>query len=393
MMVPTRIELAREHARTHDCFHAFISFTAEREGERSLAVKDLVDVAGMSTTGGALRQNLRPATADAAIVARLRESGYGVIGKTNLHEWALGPTSGNPHFGAVANPVDPSRVAGGSSGGSAAAVAAGLCDLAIGTDTGGSIRIPSALCGIAGLRPTFGRVSLDGVIPLAQSFDTVGPMAADTEALAKAMEIISREKAAPVPDFRSLRLAAPHTWIRELDETVAETWRLVGAGLPDVDDLPELERFIGPGLTILYTEAASNHEQQLRERPQTLGDDVRELMQRGLATSATEYHQAKLEVVRLRAAVDAAIGELDALVLPTTACIAPPIGADAIEIRDSLTCFTRPFGMTGHPVVSLPGPTAGLPVGIQLVGRHGQDAKLLAVARSLEAAWRLEVYR
>jgi Asp-tRNA(Asn)/Glu-tRNA(Gln) amidotransferase A subunit family amidase len=183
----TRLAAARERIDALAHLNAFISVSDDDGDGPVLAVKDLIDVAGMITTGGSKAPGVAPATADAPVVARMRAAGWCVVGKTNLHEWGLGPTSGNPHYGAVRNPRDPSRIAGGSSGGSAVAVATGQCDVALGTDTGGSIRIPSALCGITGIRPTVGAVDTTGVATLSQTFDTVGPMATTVAAVADAL--------------------------------------------------------------------------------------------------------------------------------------------------------------------------------------------------------------
>ncbi|HVV89842.1 MAG TPA: amidase [Solirubrobacterales bacterium] len=382
------MDAARARVREHADLDAFISISDEHGDGRPLAVKDLIDVAGMVTTGGTVGREEGPAAADAPVVARLREAGYEVLGKTNLHEIGLGPTSGNPHYGAVRNPRDPSRMAGGSSGGSAAAVAAGICDLALGTDTGGSIRIPSSLCGTTGIRPTVGALDTTGVLTLAQTFDTVGPMARDVATVHAAfLAMAGRPPAelAPSPPGE-LRLATPRGWTGDLDAETAACWQLVAPLLTEVD-LPEPQRFYDAGLTILYAEAAANHRRQLRERPETFGDDVRRLLEGGTEIAAVDYVGALRERLALRDELDAVLEDWDAIVLPTTATVAPPIGADPIAIREALTCFTRPFGVSGHPAISLPGPAAGLPVGIQVVARRDDDERLLAIAAGLERSW------
>jgi Asp-tRNA(Asn)/Glu-tRNA(Gln) amidotransferase A subunit family amidase len=387
---PGRTDEVRGRIAAHAHLNAFVSLTDEPvEDGRVLAVKDLLDVRGTVTTGGSIVPDAVPAERDAEAVARLRAAGWSVVGKTNLHEWGLGPTSGNPHYGAVRNPADPERIAGGSSGGSAAAVAAGLCDLALGTDTGGSIRIPSSLCGTTGIRPTYGTVSVDGVAALGHSFDTVGPMARDVQTVADALRVLGVDGAGEVdvPDPDAVRLGVPLGWVQDVDEETAHTWAAVSRGVPLVT-APARDAFTEPGLTILYVEAAANHAEQLALRPDTLGADVRELMRHGASLTAVDYVRAQRARAGLRAGLDAALEGLDALLLPATACVAPLVDADPIEVRYRLTCFTRPFGVTGHPVVALPGPAPGLPVGLQLVGHRGQDARLLAVAASLEAAWR-----
>lgn len=388
---PSTMDRARAAIREHADSHAFIWVDEEtRHDGPVLAVKDLIDVAGMPTTRGTRRDDVAPAFTDAAVVAAFRAAGWGIIGKTNLHELALGPTSGNPHFGAVANPVDPTRIAGGSSGGSATAVGLGMADLALGTDTGGSIRIPSALCGTAGLRPTHGRLSLDGVWPLSPSFDTVGPMARDIATITAAMAGAGLLGASVLDDSRGYRLVAAHRWVDavELDDTVAAGWEAVSAGIPDAD-LVSADEFIWAGLTVLYAESAASNETQLTQHPDTMGEDIRELMTGGTRIPAVEYLRAQRSREGLRAAIDAALDDAgaDALLLPTTAIVAPVIGSDPIGFRDALTVFTRPFGVTGHPVAALPAPTTGLPVGMQLVGRRGDDERLLSIAADLEKRW------
>jgi len=355
-----------------------------------LAVKDLVDVAGMPTTRGTELPVVPTADSDAPVVAALRAAGWGVIGKTNLHELALGPTSGNPHFGPVGNPVDPARIAGGSSGGSATAVGLGMADLALGTDTGGSVRIPSALSGTAGLRPTHGRFSLDGVWPLAPSFDTIGPMSRDVDTFARAYVDAGLLGPEAIADPGEFTLIAARDWVTAttVDETVAASWARVSEGLPSAD-LPSADAFIWAGLTILYAESAASNAEQLLERPETMGADIRELMERGLRTTAVDYIRAQESREGLRKIIDDALDAAgaDALILPTCAIVAPLIGSDPIEFRDALSVFTRPFGVTGHPVVAIPAPTSGLPVGMQIVGRRGADERIVSIARALEKRW------
>lgn len=394
-MIDTAAPSALARARQTIAAHAdTMAFTWVDEGADGagpvLAVKDLVDVAGMPTSlGTAPERTFRPAQ-DAAVVAAFRAAGWSIVGKTNLHELALGPTSGNPHYGAVRNPVDSSRIAGGSSGGSATAVALGMADLAIGTDTGGSIRIPSSLCGTAGLRPTHGRLSLDGVWPLAPTLDTVGPMARDVKTIARAMAGTGLLTGAATADPGPYTLARAAAWVDavDLDPVVGAAWATVSTGLPTVD-LPPADEYVDVGLTLLYAEAAASNYEQLTVHPATMGADVRELMTRGLQTRAVDYIAALAARGRLRTTVEAALSRAgaDALVIPACAITAPPLGADPIGFRDALTVFTRPFGVTGQPVVVLPAPTIGMPVGMQLIGRRGDDERLLAIAADLERRW------
>src|SRR5256712_12024101 len=213
--------------------NAFISVSSE-EGEGTVvAVKDLVDVAGMVTTAGGVILPREPAAEDAPVVKRLRNAGCVVVGKTNLHEWAFGVTSTNPHYGAVRNPHDVDRVPGGSSGGSAVAVAAGMCDWAVGSDTGGSIRIPASFCGVVGFKPEFGSIEIAGVIPLAHSLDTLGPLAPDIASAARAYFMMTGE-AISLDGLARPRLAVPGGWGFGLDAGTARAWGGAPAGGPGV---------------------------------------------------------------------------------------------------------------------------------------------------------------
>jgi aspartyl-tRNA(Asn)/glutamyl-tRNA(Gln) amidotransferase subunit A len=368
-------------------YHIFISLTDEECDGPVVAVKDLIDVRGTVTTGGGIILPDEPATEDAPIVRRLREAGCCVIGKTNLHEWALGVTNENPHYGSVRNPRDPSRMSGGSSGGSAAAVAAGMCDWAIGTDTGGSIRIPASLCGVVGIRPTLGKVDATGVIPLAWSLDAVGPLAPGVRSAARALEIMSG-KAGLVPegspDLAALRLAVPTGWVDELDAETQEVWDRVSDGLPEIPfpalvDLENLYR------SVFLTEAAAFHRDWIERYPDRYGPDVLTVLRRGLEIPGVEYVQAIRQREAARAAVESAMEGWDAVLLPAAARVAPPLGTEGV--RERLLRFTRPFSFTGQPSISVPAPTAGLPVGIQVIGRFGRDAELCQVAWALELAW------
>ena len=353
-----------------------------------MAVKDLIDVAGMVTTGGGVILPSTPAARDAPCVRLLREAGGWVIGKTNLHEWALGPTSSNPHYGAVHNPHDVERVAGGSSGGSAAAVAAGLCDWAIGTDTGGSIRIPASLCGIVGFKPSYGTVSTDGVIPLAPSLDTVGPMGADVATVARGLEMLTGRRGMvpsypPVPTA-AYRVAAPRGWVDGLDNPTGEVWRRVSAGVPEID-FPDRDVLVETFRCISGFQAAEFHRNWVENCPERYGHDVLMRLRDGMQVSAGEYTAAVASREQLRRDVAAAMDGWDALILPATACVAPRL--DDPDRREPLTRFLRAFSVTGQPVLALPVPTTGLPVGVQLVGHIGQDAALLSLGGAFEAVW------
>jgi aspartyl-tRNA(Asn)/glutamyl-tRNA(Gln) amidotransferase subunit A len=374
---------ARKRILERADLNAFISVSAEEGDGTVVAVKDLVDVAGMVTTAGGVILPRKPAAEDAPVVQRLRRAGCVIVGKANLHEFAYGVTSVNPHYGAVRNPHDLERVAGGSSGGSAVAVAAGMCDWAVGSDTGGSIRIPASLCGVVGFKPALGSIDTRGVIPLSPSLDTLGPLAADVEGVARAFSMMSGE-AVPHEPMREPRLAVPAGWVANLDEPTARAWQLVSAGLPEVDFV-QREPLYGVGLTILLVEAAVYHRRWAAECPEKYGADVIGHIRRGLEVLAVDFDEAMVAWPRLREDAMRAMEGIDALVLPATAIVAPPIDAGT-EVREPLTRYTRPFNTTGQPVVTLPAPARGLPVGIQVVGRTNSGA--IAAAAWLERKWK-----
>jgi aspartyl-tRNA(Asn)/glutamyl-tRNA(Gln) amidotransferase subunit A len=362
---------------------AFISTSTEEGAGEVVAVKDLIDVAGMVTTAGGIILPNEPAQRDAAVVERIRRAGCLIAGKTNLHEFAYGVTSANPHYGTVRNPHDPGRVAGGSSGGSAVAVAAGMCDWAIGSDTGGSIRIPGSLCGVAGFKPALGSIDTTGVIPLSWSLDTLGPMAPDVATVARAFSTMSGE-AVSIENLERPRLALPAGWIAGLDEPTERAWRLVSEGLPEIEFV-DRARLFRAGLTILLVEAATYHRKWASEFPDRYGTDVLGHIRRGLAVLAVDFEEAVRERPVLQAGAARAMEDVDALLVPATAIVAPLVDAGD-DVREPLARFTRPFNTTGQPVVVLPAPVRGLPVGMQVVGRTNAGA--LRAAMWLEQEWR-----
>jgi len=378
---------ARARIQELSRFNAFISLTDENGAGPVVAVKDLVRVRGTVTTGGGVILPRVADAEDAPVIARMRRHGCVIVGKANLHEWAFGVTSANPHYGAVLNPRDPARIPGGSSGGSAAAVALGLCDWAVGSDTGGSIRIPAALCGVVGFKPTLGTVPTDGVIPLSRSLDTLGPLAPDVLSAARALatmcDLPNLVPAAP-PALRTLRLAVPAGWVTGLDGETERAWRRVAAGLPEIP-FPDREALAEVGHAILFAEAAAYHRRWLEEDASRYGEDVREHLQRGLGVTAVDYLEALAAQPGLRREMEAAMRDVDAVLLPATPIVAPLIGGP--EVRAPLTRFTRPFNTTGHPVITVPAPPTTLPVGIQVVGHWGRDADLVPIAWALERAW------
>ena len=377
------LETARRRILERADLNAFISVSSEEGSGIVVAVKDLVDVAGMVTTAGAVILPREPATEDAPVIRRLRQAGCVMVGKANLHEFAYGVTSVNPHYGAVRNPHDVERVAGGSSGGSAVAVAAGMCDWAVGSDTGGSIRIPASFCGVVGFKPAFGSIDTAGVIPLSVSLDTLGPLAADVVSAARAYSMMSGEAMPPEP-MRKPRLAVPAGWVADLDAETAQAWRLVSAGLPEVAFVKR-EPLYAISLTVLQVEASAYHRRWAAESPQKYGADVLGHIRRGLTILAVDYVAAVAAMQELRAEAIDAMDGIDALVLPTCAIVAPTISAST-EVREPITRFTRPFNATGQPVISLPAPVRGLPVGIQVVGRTNLGT--IAAAAWLEQEWK-----
>jgi aspartyl-tRNA(Asn)/glutamyl-tRNA(Gln) amidotransferase subunit A len=376
---------ARRQIEERAQLHAFIATSSEEGAGLVVAIKDLVDVAGMVTTAGAIILPNVPAERDAPVVQRIRREGCVVVGKTNLHEFAYGVTSTNIHYGNVLNPHDPSRVAGGSSGGSAVAVAAAMCDWAIGSDTGGSIRIPASLCGVVGFKPALGTIDLTGVVPLSWSLDTLGPMARDVASAAHAFSMMSGE-AVSTEHLAKPRIAVPAGWVADLDEPTERAWRLVSQGLPEIEFV-DRERLFRTGLTILLVEAATFHRRWADEVPEKYGADVLGHIRRGLGVLAVDFEEALRERRQLVGASARAMEDVDALLLPATAIVAPLVNSGD-EVREPLSRFTRPFNTTGQPVVALPAPArrGDLPVGMQVVGRTNADT--LRAALWLEHEWK-----
>ena len=368
-----------------------------------VSVKDLIDVAGLPTTAASRVPRGAPAT-DAPVVARLRAAGAVLVGKCNLHEFAFGTTGEDSAFGPARHPLDPGRSPGGSSSGSAVSVAAGMAWASIGTDTGGSVRIPAAACGVVGLKPTFGEVSCEGVVPLAPSLDHVGLLArcvADARLVFRALRGANPPRPAAL-DPVTRRLGCPRPFfLDKLDAGVRETFeqaveRLRDAGW-DVRDAPVRHAEDTPAvcLHLLLPEAAAAHAHGLDHHADLYCPDVRLRLELGRYVMAEDYVRARRGRAVLAEAVDAALAGRDALVLPALAMPAPRLGAATVEIdgrpaplRPLTLRLTQLFNATGHPAVSIPcGSTqAGLPCGLQLVGRrHGTD-HLLDVAEACEAA-------
>lgn len=376
----------RRDAKKLAYFNGYISLNEEAESGELVAVKDNIDVQGMVTTAGGKHLPSTPVTKDAPIIAALKAAGGQVIGKANMHEYAFGVTNDNVHYGPARNPHDPDRVPGGSSGGSAVVVSLGLCDWAIGSDTGGSIRIPAGLCGVVGMKPTTGLLSIEGIFPLSETLDVPGPMARDVRTAARALEMLSGVSGfdpGPLGEW-SPSLAVPLDWEGGLDDPTQEVWNRVSEGLPRID-FPGWKILENAFQPILFAEATSYHLDWMRDKPELYSEDVRKTLELGLKVTGAGYVWALRQRAALTSAVDRALGSYDAVILPNTAIVAPLIGEP--HIREKLLRYTRPFNLTGHPVITIPAPTSSLPVGIQIVGRIGGDAELLRVAAALEARW------
>jgi aspartyl-tRNA(Asn)/glutamyl-tRNA(Gln) amidotransferase subunit A len=348
-----------------------------------LAVKDLFDTAGVRTTYGSAVFAEHVPTETAEAVRRLEAAGYANVGKTNLHEFAYGTTSQNPHYGTVPNPAAPGRTSGGSSGGSAAAIAAGLVEVALGTDSGGSIRIPAACCGIAGFKPTFGVVPIDGVFPLAPSFDHAGPMARDVRGCVELMEALVPGLAVEPVELGGV--SAGVAWVEHADELVrmrvGVAAALVGASALQ---FPE-PRGTSPAF---MRDVAGVHRDLFDEQAELYGDNVRTKIERCLAVSDAEAEAAAAARREYEREALAALAGVDVLVTPTLMFVAPPAGVVELDWRERLIRFTYPFNLLGWPALALPCGAAedGLPASVQLVGRPGDDALVLAAGLALEAA-------
>ncbi len=370
---------------------------------RTISVKDLIDVAGFPTTAASRVRAGHIARSDALMVTRLREAGAVIIGKTNLHEFALGTTSDESAFGPVHNPHDPSRSPGGSSGGSAAAVAAGMGWASIGTDTGGSIRIPASACGVVGLKPTFGEIPLAGVVALSASLDHAGPLAqtvGDSWAIYNALTGVHPSQPSAPQSVDTLRVGRMvGFFLEKLDDEVAARFaealsRLKEAGASIVDvDLGRVPDIAEAYVNVALPEAFAYHAQALEKAPEKFSHSVRSRLQMGATISREAYVQAQADRANLRAAVDKALAHCDVLVLPTLPIPPQEIGAATVMVgsreeplRPMTLRFTQLFNLTGHPAISLPcGDTVGgLPCGFQMIGRRSQTARLLQIALNCE---------
>ena len=382
-----------------------------------VALKDNCEVAGVRLTGGTpfLRDNI--STADAEIISRLRRAGAIILGKLNMHEWAIGGTTRNPHYGPCHNPWDRDRIPGGSSGGSGAAVAADMALITVGTDTGGSVRIPAALNGVCGLRPTMGRISNRGVIPVSWTFDTVGPLARRAEDIAHVLQVLAGYDShdltsldQPVGDYltglndgvKDWRIGLlgghfqtePQPAVVTLIKQAARVFEELGAHVEEVE-LVDAEETIERASEMLLADAAAFHQARLAERVEGFGPDVRTRLQIGAQVSGSQYALARQEQRRWQRQLKQTFESYDLLLAPTCGIPAPLIEeSEGVRTTRLLTRFTYPFSLAQVPVLSVPcGFTQGpLPVGMQLIAPAWAEAAILRAAQAYQQVtdWHLQ---
>jgi aspartyl-tRNA(Asn)/glutamyl-tRNA(Gln) amidotransferase subunit A len=350
------------------------------EGIR-LAVKDLLDTAGLTTTYGSAIFAEHVPGQSAEAVRRLEAAGYANVGKTNLHEFAYGITSENVHFGTVPNPIAPGRIAGGSSGGSAAALAAGLADAALGTDSGGSIRIPAACCGVVGFKPTFDLVSTVGCFPLAPTFDHVGPMARTVQDCVEMLRVLAPEFTPTTVDtLTELRVGV--AWLDDAKPLVRERVAAAAERLPSRTDVtlarPDID-------AAFMREVADVHRELYDEHADLYGENVAVKIERCLAVSDGDAAAAARRRDDYREELERIMAGFDLLLTPTLPVVAPLVEVGDLKLRAILTRNTLPVNALGWPALALPcGPAEdGLPASVQLVGKAGDDALVLAAGECL----------
>lgn len=382
-----------------------------------IGLKDLFETAGIVTTNGSriFRGVVPPA--DGVVTAKLYEAGAVLVGKNNMHEFAFGSTTNNPHYGTCRNAWHQDHIPGGSSGGSGAAVAARLCFMSMGSDTGGSIRSPACLNGIVGHKPTYGLVSRRGVFPLSWSLDHAGPLTRSVRDAAITLQAIAghdpgdpSSASFAVPDYaagldggvRGLRVGVPREYffaraseeVEEIVRTAIRTLEGLGATLVEVS-LPHVDLAATAGMTIISVEAAEVHARWLRSRPDDYGADVRPRLQTGALFSAVEYTRAQRIRTLMQQEFRAAMAQADVLVMPNNAVPAPRIDQTTIRVRGKdvwvmalQPSLTIPHNLTGAPALTVPCgfSESGLPVGLQIVGRPFDDATVLRVGHAYEQA-------
>ena len=389
-----------------------------------ISIKDLFATRGVRTTAGSkILANWVP-DYDATAVAKLHDAGMVMIGKTHMHEFAYGVTSDNPHYGPARNPWDATRVPGGSSGGSGAAVASSQCAASLATDSGGSIRIPSAVCGVVGLKPTYGRVSRHGAIPLAWSLDHVGPIAKSVEDAAIVLSATAgpdlkdtSSSSRPVPDYhkemmgeiRGLRVGTPpHYFFDHVDPEIGHAVNraireLEALGMKAVEiDIPGLENCAAMEAHINLAEAASYHEQYLKKQADDYGPEVRTDLEAGRFVLASDYVKSQRARAWLQRNFNEALEHADIVVSPTVPAFPPVVGQVWVQsgdlrehIVDAFLRFNIPYDLTGLPAISVPCgfSSAGLPIGLQIAGRAFEEATILKVAHAYEQSTEWHVAR
>ncbi len=365
-----------------------------------LCVKDVIDVAGMPTTAGAEGWARHP-SADAPAVARLRRAGAIILGKGNTNEFAFGIDGQNPHWGDCHNPVDSSRMSGGSSSGPAAATASGQALGAVGTDTSGSLRVPASFCGLVSIRPTLGLVPTAGVVPLAWSYDTVGPIARTVADAALLLDVLADGAVgspARLDGLRGLRIGLVEQFLGDCAQPIvdavrgaAESWRGAGAEVVPVE-MPLLEHMSALHRAIQFSEAAAAHRSWFSDQRDRYAPGVRERIEVGGALPAKDYLLAQRARALVRAEAAAVMDGVDALVGPTAPVTAPPLGAETVNVdgcslplRPALLSLTVPLTQPGGPVAAVPlGEEKGMPFGFQILGAPRSEGRLLSLAAELQ---------
>ena len=368
-----------------------------------VSIKDIFDIRGTATTAASRVRDNHVAGHDATVITHLRHAGAVLIGKTNLHEFAFGTTSEDSAFGPARNPIDPTRSPGGSSGGSAASIVAGMALASLGSDTGGSIRIPSAACGTVGLKPTYDELPIEGVVPLSRTLDHVGPITRSVpDAWHMQQALLGREAGRPLvaTPISSLRLAVPRAYfcdllddeVRATFESSLEALRKGGARIDDAG-IQHAKTIAPIYMHISFGDAAAYHATTLETMPDRYTPPVRVRLELARYVLAEDYVRALAGREVLRREVDAALSGHDALVLPSLPIPAPVVGANFVQIgsakeavRPLMLRLTQLFNLTGHPAISLPCGTtsAGLPCGLQLVGGRMHTESLLRIAFAVE---------
>jgi aspartyl-tRNA(Asn)/glutamyl-tRNA(Gln) amidotransferase subunit A len=363
-----------------------------------IGLKDLIDTAGVRTTAASAVFKDRVPTEDAEIVSKLKAAGAVILGKQNLHEFAYGGSSLVSQFGLVRNPVNPEFITGGSSGGSAAAVASGMCYAAIGTDTAGSIREPAALCGVVGLKPTYGLVSTRGIIPLSQSLDHAGPITRTVEDAAIVLEAIAERPADHRVNFKTnlkrLRVGIPRTFF--FDDLNAEVASSVEHAIADMAklgaEIHDIDLAVSTDRTLQAYESYRFHREMVAKSPELYQSETLRRIRSGEKITNEQYEIARLHLESERAQIADLFHKMDVFVTPTTPIPAPRISdlmGDPAQLRPAellLLRNTRPINVWGLPAISVPcGVTSsGLPIGLQIVGSHGREANVLRLAYEYE---------